>query len=112
MYTYWIFGVTRRSKRNNYQNSQWISKFYCINTCQVLNLIIRYRLEVALLLQLGVEFDSENQVPKFNLDTFETNISNVFVAGVVTGGITNKVLIDDGRLHGINTPRELAALFK
>ncbi|RTE07179.1 YpdA family putative bacillithiol disulfide reductase [Paenibacillus whitsoniae] len=71
--------------------------------------LIGYRPDVALLQQLGIELDAETQVPKFNSDTFETNVPNAFVAGVVTGGITNKVFIDDGRLHGFNIARALAA---
>ncbi|MES6927213.1 hypothetical protein U6X42_12365, partial [Cutibacterium acnes] len=53
----------------------------------------------ALFRSLDIHMD-DMMVPAFDPETYETNIPNVFVAGVVTGGITNKVFIDDGRLHG------------
>lgn len=71
--------------------------------------LIGYRPDVALLQQLGIELDAATLVPKFDMDTFETNVPNVYVAGVVTGGITNKVFIDDGRLHGLNIAKTLTA---
>lgn len=61
--------------------------------------LIGYQPDAALLQSLDIHLDDQ-MVPLFNPDTYETNIPNVFVAGVVTGGITNKVFIDDGRLHG------------
>ena len=35
------------------------------------------------------------------------NVKNVFLAGVVTGGIMNKVYIEDGRFHGVKIAEEL-----
>lgn len=62
--------------------------------------LIGYQPDVDFLRRLDVRLDEETLTPAFHPDTYETNIPNVFVAGVVTGGITNKVFIDDGRLHG------------
>ncbi|MEF3302017.1 YpdA family putative bacillithiol disulfide reductase [Paenibacillus sp. GYB003] len=62
--------------------------------------LIGYRPDVELLRSLGIRVDEETQVPAFDPETYETNVPNVYVAGVVTGGVTNKVFIDDGRLHG------------
>ena len=51
-------------------------------------------------LSIGIQIDSSTLIPTFNPDTYETNVKNVFLAGVVTGGIMNKVYIEDGRFHG------------
>ena len=35
------------------------------------------------------------------------NVKSVFLAGVVTGGIMNKVYIEDGRFHGLKIAEEI-----
>lgn len=51
--------------------------------------------------QAGVEIDPETLEPWFNPETFETNVPGLYVAGTVTAGIhTEKVFIENGRLHG------------
>lgn len=62
--------------------------------------LIGYQPDVEFLQRLDIRIDEETKMPEFDPHTYETNVPNVFVAGVVTGGITNKVFIDDGRLHG------------
>lgn len=69
--------------------------------------LIGYRPDAAFLAGIGVDLDPETQVPVFDPVTYETNVPNVFVAGVLAGGITNKVFIDDGRLHGEAIAQEL-----
>lgn len=62
--------------------------------------LIGYQPDVPFLQRMDIRIDEETKSPLFDASTYETNVPNVFVAGVVTAGITNKVFIDDGRLHG------------
>ena len=64
--------------------------------------MIGYQPDYTLLDQLGVEYKSnENHVPQFNPETLETNIKNVFVAGVLNAGLkTNSLFIENTRDHG------------
>lgn len=50
---------------------------------------------------MGIEFRSdEARTPVFNGKTMETNVSNLFLAGVVVGGLqTNKWFIENSRVH-------------
>jgi thioredoxin reductase (NADPH) len=52
---------------------------------------------------LGIEIsDDKKQTPKHNEETFETNVKNLFLAGVVCGGmITSKWFIENARFHQI-----------
>jgi thioredoxin reductase (NADPH) len=56
---------------------------------------------VGLLAQMGVRIDSVTGIPAHDPATLETNVSGVFVAGVVIAGYdANKVFIENGRFHG------------
>ncbi|MGO4542863.1 YpdA family putative bacillithiol disulfide reductase [Paenibacillus sp. 2TAB19] len=70
--------------------------------------LIGYQPALAMINDLGIRIDPETQIPTFDSETYETNIKNIYVAGVVTGGITNKVFIDDGRLHGPRIAAKIA----
>lgn len=61
-----------------------------------------YRPDYSLLNLIGIQIkDDEYQTPDFNEDTLETNLKNVFVAGVVNGGLkTNRLFIENTRHHG------------
>jgi thioredoxin reductase (NADPH) len=50
---------------------------------------------------IGIQFrDDEFHTPVFDEQTMETNVSNVFLAGVVCGGLkTNKWFIENSRVH-------------
>lgn len=64
--------------------------------------MIGYQPNYTLLDQLGVEYKlNEDLVPSFNDETLETNVENVFVAGVLNGGLkTNSLFIENTRDHG------------
>ncbi|MGE6503414.1 YpdA family putative bacillithiol disulfide reductase [Bacillus wiedmannii] len=50
---------------------------------------------------LGVEFDEVTNIPKYNKDSFETNIQGIYCCGVLAGGSdVNTITISDGRFHG------------
>jgi len=49
----------------------------------------------------GIEFrNDEARTPVYNSETMETNVSNLYLAGVVVGGLqTNKWFIENSRVH-------------
>lgn len=60
-----------------------------------------YMPDRTLLEQLGVTFDTGTGIPTHDPDTMETNVSGVFIAGVLSAGFNaNKVFIENGRGHG------------
>jgi thioredoxin reductase (NADPH) len=51
--------------------------------------------------QLGVRYNPDTLRPEFDAETFETNVSGVYLAGSVVGGRLNgDVFIENGRFHG------------
>lgn len=69
--------------------------------------LIGYQPDTTMLQDTGITIDSQTLVPTFNPDTYETNVNNVFLAGVVTGGTTNRIYIEDGRFHGLKIAGEI-----
>ncbi|CEI83771.1 hypothetical protein J18TS1_02800 [Oceanobacillus oncorhynchi subsp. incaldanensis] len=60
-----------------------------------------YRPDYSLLKQAGVEINLENGKPVHDENTMETNVKNLYIAGVVAAGYdNNKVFIENGRFHG------------
>ncbi len=59
-----------------------------------------YRPDLSLLQKVGVEMDAETHVPVCS-DEMETNVSGLYLAGVVvTGNDSGKIFIENGRFHG------------
>lgn len=60
-----------------------------------------YRPDFSFLRQLGITVENEvDQLPTFNGETMETNISNLYLAGVVCGGLnTHTLFIENSRIH-------------
>lgn len=51
--------------------------------------------------RLGLPFDAESLVPEYNPETFSTPVPGLYLAGTVVAGThTEKVFIENGRLHG------------
>ncbi|MGG4102747.1 YpdA family putative bacillithiol disulfide reductase [Paenibacillus lautus] len=60
-----------------------------------------FRPDRKLLASSGVELDEDMEKPLYNPDTMETNVSGLYVAGVIASGRNaNEVFIESGRLHG------------
>ena len=60
-----------------------------------------YHADYEFLRDLGIELDPDTRKPRIDLDTFESNIPGIYLAGVVIAGVeTNKVFIENGRFHG------------
>jgi thioredoxin reductase (NADPH) len=64
-------------------------------------LLTGYHPDWALLAGAGVVIDAEGAVAKYDPETFETDVPNLFLAGgVVSGRNTAPVFIENGRAHG------------
>ena len=63
-------------------------------------LLTGYHPDTRLFAGVGVEL-SDRGAPRYNPETFETNVPNLFVAGgAVAGRDTGNVFIENGRFHG------------
>lgn len=60
-----------------------------------------YHPDFTFLRQMGVSLDPETNKPAVNPLTLESNVSGIFLAGVVIGGnLTGEIFIENGRFHG------------
>lgn len=51
--------------------------------------------------KMGVTIDEETGRPTFHPETMETNVENLFIAGVIAAGNNaNEIFIENGRFHG------------
>ncbi|WP_417941585.1 YpdA family putative bacillithiol disulfide reductase [Flavobacterium sp. RS13.1] len=60
-----------------------------------------YKPDLSFLQKMGIELsDDELKIPTYNTETMETNVSGLFLAGVVCGGMeTHKWFIENSRIH-------------
>ncbi|WP_166385281.1 MULTISPECIES: YpdA family putative bacillithiol disulfide reductase [unclassified Polaribacter] len=60
-----------------------------------------YKPNFILLNKIGITFSNDNsKIPTYNDETMETNVSGVYLAGVVCGGMdTHKWFIENSRIH-------------
>jgi thioredoxin reductase (NADPH) len=64
-------------------------------------LMTGYRSETSVLERAGVAIDPETCGPRFNPETYETNVPGLFVAGAAVAGVqSGKIFIENGRFHG------------
>ncbi|WP_277677933.1 YpdA family putative bacillithiol disulfide reductase [Gracilibacillus dipsosauri] len=60
-----------------------------------------YQPNQSFLKDIGITVDLATGRPTFNPDTMETNIENVYIAGVIAAGYdNNEIFIENGRFHG------------
>jgi len=60
-----------------------------------------YQPDIAFLKKIGIEIDQKTGRPARDEKTFETNIANLYVAGVIISGYNgNETFIENGRSHG------------
>jgi thioredoxin reductase (NADPH) len=63
--------------------------------------MIGYTPNPRLLLDLGVSIDPVTGIPTHEASTMRTNVTGVYLAGVVAAGYdANKIFIENGKLHG------------
>ncbi len=69
-----------------------------------------YRPDFTFLESLGVRFEGPDRLPVCNPETLESNVPGIFLAGVIVAGSrTNEIFIENGRFHGKQIARALAA---
>ena len=60
-----------------------------------------YHPDFSFLESLGIRLDSKTRKPDCNLQTLESNIPGIYLAGVLLGGLhTGEIFIENGRFHG------------
>lgn len=73
-------------------------------------LLTGYHADPDFMRRLGVELHDDTLAPKYNVDTYETAVPGLFVAGgQVAGKRTGTVFIENGRFHGEVIARTIAA---
>jgi thioredoxin reductase (NADPH) len=69
-----------------------------------------YRPDFSMLRRLGVSIDPQTGAPVHDPDTMETNVSGLYIAGVIAAGHdANSIFIENGRFHGERIARHLHA---
>ena len=73
-------------------------------------LLTGYRADPEFMRSIGVEINAETHSPKYSVDTYETNVPGLFVAGgQLAGKRTGTVFIENGRFHGEVIAKTIAA---
>ncbi|WP_153732201.1 YpdA family putative bacillithiol disulfide reductase [Sporosarcina obsidiansis] len=63
--------------------------------------MIGYHPDHTLLRKIGIQVDEETGRPIHNEQTMQTNVKNLFIAGVIAAGNNaNEIFIENGRFHG------------
>ena len=64
-------------------------------------LLTGYHPDADLMRKAGIRVDDETLAPDLNMETFETNVPNLFIAGgAIAGRKTGNIFIENGRFHG------------
>ena len=73
-------------------------------------LLTGYSSDTRLLRAAGIGIDPQTCGPVFNPVTFETNVEGIYVAGAVVAGVqSGKIFIENGRFHGEEVIKAIAA---
>ncbi|MGP4071961.1 YpdA family putative bacillithiol disulfide reductase [Piscibacillus sp. B03] len=60
-----------------------------------------YHPDHSFLNEMGIQIDDETGRPQFDRHTMETNVDNIYIAGVIAAGYNNnEIFIENGRHHG------------
>lgn len=63
--------------------------------------MIGYHPDHQFLRQMGIDIDAASGRPSFDEETMETNVEDLFIAGVIAAGNNaNEIFIENGRFHG------------
>jgi thioredoxin reductase (NADPH) len=77
--------------------------------CEDVLLLTGYHADADFMRGIGIEIHADTQSPKYNPDTYETNVPGLFVAGgQLAGKRTGTVFIENGRFHGEVIAKTLA----
>ena len=78
--------------------------------CEAVLLLTGYRADADFMRRIGIEIHEDTMSPKYDVDTYETNVPGLFVAGgQLAGNRTGTVFIENGRFHGEVIAKTLAA---
>ena len=73
-------------------------------------LLTGYRADPDFMRRIGVHIHDDTMAPKYSVDTYETDVPGLFVAGgQVAGKRTGTVFIENGRFHGEVIAKTIAA---
>lgn len=62
-----------------------------------------------MLSEAGVQIDPVTKVPAYNQETMETNVTGLYIAGVIAAGTdANAIFIENGRFHGAPIAKHIA----
>lgn len=51
--------------------------------------------------KMGIEIDENNGKPEYDVETMESNVEGIYIAGVIAAGNdANEIFIENGRFHG------------
>ena len=75
------------------------------NTIEIKNdyvfAMIGYHPDFDFLKECGINYDEESGKPVIDQETMETNVENLYIAGVIAAGRNaNEIFIENGRFHG------------
>ena len=60
---------------------------------------------------MGIRFEGEDKLPVCDPETLESNVPGIYLAGVIVAGSrANEIFIENGRFHGRQIAKALAAL--
>jgi thioredoxin reductase (NADPH) len=63
--------------------------------------------------RLGVRFEGQDRRPVCDVETLESNVPGIYLAGVIVAGSrTNEIFIENGRFHGRQIARALGSNLK
>lgn len=69
-----------------------------------------YHPDFGFLEELGITFNGEAHRPSVDPATLESNVSGIYLAGVIIAGMrTNEIFIENGRFHGAQIAKDLKA---
>ncbi len=67
-----------------------------------------YHPDFSFIESMGVRFEGPDKLPVCNVETLESNVSGIYLAGVIVAGSrTNEIFIENGRFHGGQIARAL-----
>jgi thioredoxin reductase (NADPH) len=69
-----------------------------------------YHPDFEFLERLGVRLEGEDRLPVCDPETLESNVPGIYLAGVIVAGArTSEIFIENGRFHGLQIAKALAA---
>ena len=72
--------------------------------------LVGYHPDLEFLGRTGIEFDPQTRRPRLNPATLESDRPGVYLAGVLVAGMhTNEIFIENGRFHGGQIAKDIAA---